>query len=444
VEALDVNLQRGFLSVQGANRIQIAVDAQPTALQPSDTQAVPRMLFQDLTATQGNEIFRVVDPAFTTLVRIQRHEVARVLPARVEGLTLTTIPSHDGALLTRTELVLVPGDKQLLPVTLPNGAEFWSAFVGGNSARTWREGGRILIPLEQHARTGEPVTVEFYFSSPAPRPGTRAENLALACPRFDLPLENIRWHVLLDPKWELKSWKGALQFEQSVAAPSGSVTDVAAYVRNATVQQALQSKEAAQYLSMANTLLEKGDPENARRAFQNAYGLSQHDLAFNEDARVQLHNLKTQQALVGLNVRQTRVGGDDRGTTNTPAQLRNSLTPSYTQQEARQLIDRNSAEDYAIQMRLVERLIQQQEATTANPTALRASLPELGHRISFSKSLQIDKGNELQLLLQLRPVAATSTSTRWLSLALVGLVIALIQASRRWIAPVSSQREERA
>ncbi len=46
----------------------------------------------------------------------------------------------------------------------------------------------------------------------------------------------------------------------------------------------------------------------ARRAFQAAYGLSTHDAAFNEDARVQLHNIKLQQALVGLNVRQAAAG----------------------------------------------------------------------------------------------------------------------------------------
>ena len=55
---------------------------------------------------------------------------------------------------------------------------------------------------------------------------------------------------------------------------------------------------------------QQGDPQQARRAFQAAYGLSTHDAAFNEDARVQLHNLKLQQALVGLNVRQAATAGD--------------------------------------------------------------------------------------------------------------------------------------
>ena len=60
-------------------------------------------------------------------------------------------------------------------------------------------------------------------------------------------------------------------------------------------------------------LYDQGDPEKARRAYQAAYGLSKHDDAFNEDARVQLHNLKLQQALVGLNVRQAAVAGEGEG-----------------------------------------------------------------------------------------------------------------------------------
>ena len=54
----------------------------------------------------------------------------------------------------------------------------------------------------------------------------------------------------------------------------------------------------------------RATPQQARRAFQAAYGLSTGDAAFNEDARVQLHNIKLQQALVGLNVRQAAAAGD--------------------------------------------------------------------------------------------------------------------------------------
>jgi hypothetical protein len=62
---------------------------------------------------------------------------------------------------------------------------------------------------------------------------------------------------------------------------------------------------------LGNSSLQNGDPQQARRAFQAAYGLSTNDAAFNEDARVQLHNIKLQQALIGLNARQSAAAGDN-------------------------------------------------------------------------------------------------------------------------------------
>jgi hypothetical protein len=43
-----------------------------------------------------------------------------------------------------------------------------------------------------------------------------------------------------------------------------------------------KTKVADEMLQMGNLLLEHGNPQQARRAFQSAYGLSTHDYAFNE------------------------------------------------------------------------------------------------------------------------------------------------------------------
>ncbi len=122
-----------------------------------------------------------------------------------------------------------------------------------------------------------------------------------------------------------------------------------------------KTKEAEDMLAMGNSLLANGDPQQARRAFQSAYGLSRGDDAFNEDARVQLNNLKLQQALVGLNVRQAEAGGGDAGVLGGNFHdLRNRKEIAYTQQDAKDIIDRNSADENGAFMRLAERLIQQQ------------------------------------------------------------------------------------
>ena len=68
--------------------------------------------------------------------------------------------------------------------------------------------------------------------------------------------------------------------------------------------------------------------------------------------------------------------------------------PNYTQEEAKQILERNTAEDNAVQMKLAERLVQQQEAALPSPAAIRATVPEEGRRITFTRALLVELGGE--------------------------------------------------
>ena len=140
----------------------------------------------------------------------------------------------------------------------------------------------------------------------------------------------------------------------------------------------------------------QGDPQQARRAFQAAYGLSTADAAFNEDARVQLHNIKLQQALVGLNVRQAAAAGDTAALGGKFRDLRGRKEVNYTQQDAKDIIDRNTADDNAAYMRLAERIIQQQDAAVSSPAAIRASIPEQGRVLTFKRAVVVDTWADLK------------------------------------------------
>ncbi len=96
-----------------------------------------------------------------------------------------------------------------------------------------------------------------------------------------------------------------------------------------------------------------------------------------------------------------------------------------SQQEAKQLIERNSAEENAVQSKLVERLIQQQEAVAANPAAIRASVPEQGRLLTFTRSLQMDAFTDLHIGIRATPVAAASGWGRIGVLAGLGLLLAI-------------------
>jgi len=422
VLAADVNLQRGFVAVQSAGRLQLRVDDLPVSLQPTEWQGIPRSLQKDLPAMAANFTYRLVEPDFHLPLKLERHPAAKLLPARVNAITLTSVISDAGIMLTQARLDLLPGDKRLLHLTLPRDANFWFAFVNQSGVWPWREADQILIPLAQPSRGDQPVPVEIFFSSTVGQPGRRALDLSLLAPKFDLPLENLTWRVFLNDRWEVKTWSGALQLQQQEIVGGGGGLDLQGYLQDESSLQRRKTKEAEQLLALGNTALQNGNPQQARRAFESAYGLSAHDEAFNEDARVQLNNLKLQQALVGLNVRQAAVsGGGAAG--GKLSELRNDKEGNYTQQDAQRIIDNNSAAENAAFMKLAERLIQQQDAAVASAGTIRANIPEQGRLLTFKRAVVVDTWADLGIHLLTRTAQVASGTVRLLILTLTGLIL---------------------
>ncbi|TAK90436.1 MAG: hypothetical protein EPO07_20400 [Verrucomicrobia bacterium] len=425
VQAADVNLQRGFVTVQSGGRVQVTVDAPGVALQPTEWQSIPRALRQNMQAASANFAFRIAEPAFQLPLKLDRHEAVKLLPARVHDISFTSVISDAGVMLTQVRLEMSPGDKRLLSVKLPKGANYWFAFVNQNGVWPWREGDAILIPLEQQSRNEKPVPVEIFYSSQVGKTGSRALDLQLSAPKFDLPLENISWRVFLNDKWQVKDWTGTLQLQEDQITPMAATIDLENYLQAEAASQREKTVEAEQMLSFGNEALQNGAPQQARRAFQAAFGLSAHDNAFNEDARVQLHNLKLQQALVGLNLRQSANNAGEAGGAlgNRFRELRGGKDLNYTQQDAKEIIDRNTADDNAATMKLAEKLIQQQDAAVATAGAIRANIPQQGRVLTFQRSVAVDKEADLHIGLKARAVSVAAWGVR--VLILVGTMILL-------------------
>jgi len=176
-------------------------------------------------------------------LKLDRHEAAKLLPARVNNITFTSVISDNGVVLTHARLEMAAGDKRLLHLTLPKDARFWFAFVNQNGVWPWREQDRILIPLEQQSRSGrKAIPVELFYSSQIGSAGARALDLELLAAKFDLPLENITWRVYLNEKWQLKDWTGTLQLQDVQVVPRVAAMDVETYLQNEASAQREKTK----------------------------------------------------------------------------------------------------------------------------------------------------------------------------------------------------------
>ena len=420
VQVADVNKQGGFVTVQSSGRLQLRATAVPPALQPAEWQSIPRALLQDLAAASASFTYRLVEPAFVLPFSLQRYEATKLLPARVNSITLKSVIADSGAMLTEVRMEMLPGDKRLLAVTLPKDATFWFAYVNRNGVWPWREKDQILIPLEQQSKSGEAIPVTLFYSSQIGKP----DDLELLAPKFDLPLENIVWNVYLNEKWNVHKWTGTLQMQEERVVQRAQSIDVQSYLSSEVSQKQEKTKAAEQQLVLGNKALEQGNTQQARAAFGNAFNLSQHDQAFNEDARVQLHNLKLQQAIVGLNVRKTGATGENDAISGKLRAAENRDN-TYSQQEAKQLIDSNGADENAALLKCAERLIQQQDAAVSAPAVIQANIPEQGRLLTFSRSVAVDTQADLQIGIEAKTRGTASWFARVSTLAITAFLMAV-------------------
>jgi hypothetical protein len=167
-------------------------------------------------------------------------------------------------------------------------------------------------------------------------------------------------------------------------------------------------------LAQASELLQAGEQTKAQRALSNVFNSNALDAASNEDARVQLENLQTQQAIVGLNTRRQRLYLDNdlshtQVTDNEQLRQAAAANPilqqdqlNYQPQELSQLLAGNSSEDNAVLQQIAGRLVQHQRTTEPAPQAIVISLPEEGTVYSFRRSVQVQENAPLKLDLQFR------------------------------------------
>ena len=326
-----------------------------------------------------------------------------------------------------------------LSVSLPDGGDLFSIFVNGESVNSIRQSGAenawqfyILPGIDD--RTAK---VRFVYSVP----GDRLKSLELRSPQLNVPLENIQWNVIAPKGFELSDNDGNLEL---IRQTNQKDYDRESYLSAASGKRQVQAQQATQLLEQANQLLQAGEQSKARWALNSVANQYALDAASNEDARVQLENLQTQQAIVGLNTRRQRLyldnSGDDAGLIDNK-QLRDAAAENpvlkqdqlnFRPQELSQLLRGNTTEDNAVLQKIAARLVQHQHTTDPAPQAILISLPEEGEVYTFARSVQVAENAPLELELGFRSKFSTPfwrTSLVLILLIGIGSALAFVSAN---------------
>ena len=393
-----------YFAVRAGGRLEIEPDTLSQGWQRVDWNTVPITLRDSENRNAPVLALKAQKSAAPLAINVQRHSLADSLKLRVANGNLTTVLSPNGDQLTAVDVTMEVIQRSSLSVGLPPGGELFSIFVNGESVSSIRVGGDanawqfyILPGIDDRT-----ANVRFVYTAP----GQGLSNLQLGSPQLNVPLENIEWSVVAPKGMELTDNDGNLEL---VRQANQEKYDKESYLSKIRETRQLKAQQAANTLEQANQFMQAGEQTKANWAFNsvaNQYGL---DAASNEDARVQLENLQTQQAIVGLNTRRQRLFLDnnrDEIELKENDQLRQAAADNpilqqdqlnFQPQELSQLLRGNSTEDNAILQQIAGRLVQHQRTTEPAPQAIIISLPEEGEIYTFSRSVQVAENAPLEL-----------------------------------------------
>ena len=136
------------------------------------------------------------------------------------------------------------------------------------------------------------------------------------------------------------------------------------------------------------------------------------DAASNEDARVQLRNLRNQQAMMGLNTRRQKLYLENKSVSNMvdfndafeEAANNNPLfqgKDNYQPEQVEQLLMGNSAEERDAMQRIADRMVSQQLAAQPAAQTIEVTLPQAGALLHFSRASQLNPDMPLVLELEI-------------------------------------------
>ena len=426
----EVNQLTQHIAIRTSGRLEMEPLRLPEGWQPAEWTNLPQPLRDQGNRSAPAESLRVLPNAAPLAVNVRRHELADALRLRVTAGTLRTVLSAKGDQVTVVDLTVAVVQRGSLELTLPTGAELFHIHVNGESANAVLAGPALRFHVLPNAG-GTEAAVQVAYAVRPPASASK-DRFVPAGPKLDIPMENLLWRVFLPDGLRLAQHQGGFRLSASSAVDD---YDRAAFLSATNAKHSGEAREAEQLLVQANQYLQSGQNSLAGQIFNNAANRSGLDAASNEDARVQLDNLMTQQAIVGLNSRRQRMLLDNGihadSAPAADAQLAkaadfnavlNSGKTELAPQEMSQLLQTGSGEDQAALRRIAGRIVEQQQGATTAPKTIAILLPEGGRVHEFVRPVQAGANANLDLRLTLTPADQPSL-LRWIigGLALLGL-----------------------
>lgn len=411
-----------YMAVRTTGRLDMQVAQPGNGWRASDWTAVPKGLRNPADTSVPNLCYRLNEPEGSLKVALKRHEMADTLKLRVTGGKMMTIFSPGGDTLTSVTLQTRVLEKSTLRISLPADASLYNVLVNDESVHVVKEGADHLFHVAPGPVESEPAVVSLVYSTKA-----SGADIKLAAPGFNVPIESLEWEVLVPEGYRLDAASGEFELRESCGIRDYTIDDYLDAIQRSRTEEAQKGQQS---LQKANDYLRQGKRKEAAKELSKVTKNYAVDQASNEDARVQLRQLQTQQALWGLNTRRQRIYLDNKAAGNGVFQNRdledsavnNPLFNGQQEFDVRKVDDflrGNSLEEKQTLKQIANRLISQQIATEPAPQTISTIVRGRGEVLRFTRGIQVNGGKELALELDIE--STNGVRITWTLLVLIGI-----------------------
>jgi hypothetical protein len=207
--------ESGDLLVEKATNGEVQV-SKKLGLSRLDIQDTPNEL-KALSTQTFLEAYKYIRPPIRLGLDIQRHEEIAVVSSVVDSANAVTLLLKDGKCVTHLTLTVKNTARQFVELKLPAGADVWSVFVEGRTARPSKnEAGATLIPLNRSQIEGKnlaPFEVEVMYFQNMGRPDLLGVQ-HLQIPNLDLKVSQLLWSVYFPTEANMLYFGGTVDKEK--------------------------------------------------------------------------------------------------------------------------------------------------------------------------------------------------------------------------------------
>ena len=443
VRPLGADLYRGYVAVRATEKVELKPKQIDASLQPAESRSIPGYFpTAGLNLADAAYTYTTPDNNASLAFTAERHAAANQLGADVRAAMVTTVLNDHGQSINRIQLQMRVGSKRQLQARLPKGADVWSLTVNNRAvvpsiAKDGAGNEIALVPLAHSAGDELDVIVELIYVMD--RPGDwRASLQRYEGPRFDLPLRNVRWVLFVPEGFEYSGFAGTLAVdEESVRDQTVYGYGLATYQQQEQRRVVEENQIAMGNIAKARDLAARGEQRQAKAALESAYHYSFNDVALNEDARVQLHRLNRQQAMIGLWSRRGTLRPQQAG-----GAVANDDDARYSQKEADSNLSQLDRADSDNLEKIAMSFIEAQEQAAGATVALSVHLPLRGRALEFRRPVQIEPDSPMHVTFEAETQSTGRAGGNLLAagglfagVALLSLV--LTRMTRRRVEPVA-------